>query len=250
LGFAILQFDNFRHTFHTKSVGKTGSFVFSTILGIAFFVSLGSVSARADLADHGSALDREDYEDHPTYQIAPSRWSIGFRGALDSFPIKTAIGNSYQFFGEWVLPFQSFGLFSFGAHFGTVPINNGSHNASPIYIQYPNFLSVMGGLQFRYQFRYARDQLIVPTASVEWDSYRFIVSDDRSEDAIGSVIGFSAGLMINIGSIDKDTAREAYSSLSLTRTYLTLEIHPLQITTPTLALSGNFIYMGLRLEFE
>jgi hypothetical protein len=238
-------------------VGKTSSFVFAAILGIAFFVSLGSTSpiscARADDIDDSDQLllDRADYDaEHPRYQLAPSRWSMGLRAALDSFPVNSGVGNSYQFFGEWILPFQKSGLFSFGAHFGTIPLNNGSHNAYPVYIPYPNYLSMMGGLQARYQFRYFLNQFLVPTVAAEWDYYRIILSGDRTEDAIGSAIGINAGLMFNLGVIDRDTARQSYTSLSLTRAYLTFEIHPLQITAKNISLSGNFFYSGLRLEFE
>jgi hypothetical protein len=252
LGFAILQFDNLQVSSHTKSVGKTSSFVFATILGIAFFVSVGSVYTRADIdKDDQSILDRPEYdEEHPWYQVAPSRWSVGLRVAIDSFPFQSGIGNNYQVYGEWVLPFQKAGLFSVGGHISTVPLNIGSRGLSTASVPYPNFLSMLGGLQARYQLRLMKNQFLVPTAALEWDYFRIVVSKDRNEDSIGSVFGASFGVMVNLGWIDRGTAREAYATLGMTRTYLTLEVRPFTVNTSTLKLTGNFFFSGLRFEFE
>jgi len=66
----------------------------------------------------------------------------------------------------------------------------------------------------------------------------------------GIIFSFDAGFMINMGWIDRDTARDAYQTIALTRSYLTFEIHPLSISDSNISVSGTFFYSGLRLEFE
>jgi hypothetical protein len=237
-------------------VGKTWTF----ILGIILLSSFGLNSARADAPSDISPLDKPDYNpDHDQYERSPSRYAFGLRLALDSFPILTASGNSYQFFGDWVLPFKAAGLLSVGAHLGFLPIV--ARNSGVTGIPYPNYGSAMGGLQFRYQMLWTQNQLLVPTAAVEADYYRIVTNSVTTTDSNGKdttaitttsgmALGVDLGLMINLGKIDGATARDAYQTISLTRAYLTLEWHPLKISNDVVDLSGNFFYTGLRMEFE
>jgi len=217
------------------------------------FLSFGTIQARADSDPNPdlSPLDRPDYDpDHAFYQIAPSRWAMGLRAAINAFPFNSAVGNSYQLFGEWVLPFQNMGLFSLGGHFGSFPINTSGQNLAT-YIPV-NYSSMMGGLQFRYQFRYSKFQLFVPTVAIEPDYYAIRLGSNgpNTTTTTGIIFSFDAGFMINMGWIDRDTARDAYQTIALTRSYLTFEIHPLSISDSNISVSGTFFYSGLRLEFE
>jgi hypothetical protein len=99
--FAILQFDILGATLDTQVVKKSGKFVFGAILGIAFFVSLGSVRAFAvsdedmNPKDDVSPLDVAGYDSKiHQYEIAPSRWAIGIRAAADGIPLGSSAGNS------------------------------------------------------------------------------------------------------------------------------------------------------------
>lgn len=230
------------------------------ILGIILLSSFGLNEARAEGPSDISPLDKPGYNpDHDQYERSPSRYAFGLRLALDSFPIKSASGNSYQFFGDWILPFKAAGLLSVGAHLGFLPIV--ASNTGVTGIPYPNYGSAMGGFQFRYQMLWSQFQIIVPTAAVEADYYRIVTNsvtttnpDGTTTTAIattsGLALGMDLGLMINLGKIDGATARDAYQTISMTRAYLTLEWHPLKISDSVVNLSGNFFYTGLRLEFE
>ena len=234
-------------------MGKTSRFVLSTILAIAFSLSLGSTFAKADdnPDDNTSVLDRPGYDpDYHAFQVAPSRWSIGFRGAVSGFPISSAAGSSYQIYVDWILPFQKSGLFSLGLQYGSFPVSSTATNASGNSIPYPNYLSQMGGVQFRYQLRYWTNQLIVPVVGIDLDYYDLVIGGGIEDRATGITVGANFGLMINLGAIDVDTARDAYQTIQMTRTYLTLELHPTSISATNVSYSGTLFYMGLRLEFE
>ena len=211
------------------------------LLFFAFCALIHPCFARAD-AENGTFEDAQS-----KYQVASSHWAVGFRVALNSVPFSSAVGDSYQFFGEWVIPYQQMGIFSLGGHLGAFPIN--TQNTTGSYIPYPNFESAMGGFQFRYQLKFFKQQLFIPTVSGEWDFYRFVIGSDRAA-AVGPTLGANIGFMINLGWLDRRTAMEDYQAASLTRTYFTFEVHPLQIANYNLNLSGNLFYFGVRFEFE
>jgi hypothetical protein len=234
-------------------VGKTSVFVRNTILAIAFSLSLGFTWARADdnPDDNSSILDRPDYNsDYHQYQLAPSHWSIGFRGAISAFPFSSFAGSSYQLYVDWILPFQKSGLFSVGLHYGTFPINSSVTNAYGNTIPYPNYLSQMGGFQFRYQLRYWKNQLIVPIVGVDVDYYDLVIGGGIEDRATGLLVSPDFGVMLSLGVIDDVTARDAYQTIGMTRTYLTLEAQPFSLSATNVSFSGTLFYMGLRFEFE
>ena len=203
------------------------------------------------LLDAPIAQSDEMYDSHPTrYELTSPHSAFGFRAAANGFPMSSAIGNSYQFFGEWIAPDCSKGLFSLGLHFGLMSL--ASTVSSSV-----DSIGTLGGLQLRYQFVITNRQLLVPTVSVDADRYDLKLGAGQT-DSIGNVatgtlsgytVGLSAGVMINIGAIDRETAKDAYANLGITRTYLTLEVHSLDISNSGISLSGNLFYTGLRFEF-
>lgn len=59
---------------------------------------------------------------HKAYETVEPTKAFGARIALNAFPIKTAIGSTYQIYGEYILPFHTLGLVSIGAHGGLFPL--------------------------------------------------------------------------------------------------------------------------------
>ncbi len=233
-------------------MGKTKRFFSIAILGIALFSSFTALGQKAlaqdtDPNDDRSILDREEYDgEHPWYMVAPSRWAVSLRSAFHAFPGSSAVGGSHQLTAEYIFPFQSAGLFSFGGHVGLLPLN--ADNSPGLT---PNFyLNTTGGPQLRYQLRISPSQWFVPTVAVEWDYIRLKSTLVGYDHVSTTTLGFSFGAYFDLGWIDKLTAANAYNSIGLTKTYLTAEMHPIDATPTPFILSGTFWYLGFRVEFD
>jgi hypothetical protein len=193
-----------------------------------------------------SILDDPDYDpSHPYYQSIKPRWALGLRAAIHEFPVKGALGTSFQLYGEYMFPFQKFGAFSIGPHIGSFPLY-----APDTGIPYPAYENALAGAALRYQLKFMTNQWIVPTMALEWEYYRIKESAGNNNQITGSDFGLSAGVMINLAVIDPLTARDAYQSLGLLRTYFTIELRSANINNPLFSLVGNYWLFGLRLEFE
>ena len=220
---------------------------------IGIFLGLNFISASAsandmkdeDLNDTRSILDKEEYDStNPTYIHATSHVAIGLRFALHGVPGDSAIGDLYQFYAEWVLPFQRMGIFSVGGNLGVFALHE-PDTALP----YPNYLNALLGGQARYQLKFTPNQLIVPTAEIELDYYRFLKPDGQSYLS-GINVSPSFGVFINMGWIDSVTAKDAYENIGLSKAYLTLEVKPMKLSTDYFSLSGAAYLFGIRTEFE
>jgi hypothetical protein len=180
-----------------------------------------------------------------------SHIAFGSRVSIDGIPVGGTEGSSYQIFGEWIFPKQKNGLFSLGGHIGLTPLN--LHDGSTA--DNSNF---MAGIQTRYQFVVHKNQLFVPIIGMDIDYYNFHFSTTTA-DGLGNITttkglsgimtGFSAGIMLNLGAIDRSTARDSYLDLGVIRTYLTLEIEPIRAIGSSIDIISNLFYMGLRFEF-
>jgi len=225
--------------------------VIRPLLFLGIFAFFSSLAYAEDTPS--DIVDRKDYDSNTPYfqKIVPS-WAAGFRVAFNSVPVKTAIGSIEELYLEKLLHFQVLGVFSAGAHIGLAPLTLG---------RYDNWKY---GVEIRYQLRFVENQIVVPTASVFYDTYRF-KAFDNSVDA-QSTLGIMFGAMLNLGFFDRDTARESYQTLNLVRSYLTMEVTPIGFHFNGVDLSGNPIsgsswydgtnvsgtiwYWGIRLEFE
>ena len=216
-------------------------------LSVAFCIKPAQAETDEELNNPHSPLDRGDeVGDHYPYLTAHSHWSVGFRVAASGFPTQSALGFVYQFTGEWILPFQKWGLFSVGGNFGSFPLN-----AANTELPYPMFRNVIGGLQFRYQLKYTDYQLVVPTAYVGMNYYRILRnSRAESEYVMAYGPGLGIGLMLNLGMLDSATARESYQSIGLSRAYLTAELQTISVAADVLTIDGTLYLLGIRLEFE
>ena len=205
----------------------------------AVFVLLQSISLP-------SAKAEED-EDHPvlSYAKANPHWAFGLRTAFLKFPTSSAVGSSYELFGEYILPWQKFGVFSFGPYYGFFPIYFPEAN-----VPFPRWSNLTAGGTVRYQLKLFTNQILVPTIGFDFNYFRVAAVDDSFYTGTDS--GLRAGVLINLGWIDEMTAKDAYTNIGLCRSYITAEIRTtnMSMNNNLVTLSGNFWYWGLRLEFE
>lgn len=191
-------------------------------------------------------VDRKDFEPgSPYYLNIRSRWAVGFRFALTKIPVPGALGNTFQLFGEYMIPFWSFGYISGGVHLGSLPLQLVSAD-----LPYPNYGNSIMGAQVRYQLKFSKAPLIVPIVGFEWEFYKIKESSTNDNILSGFDFGLSAGVMINMGFIDRITERDAHNSIGLTRAYATFELRAANLNNTLFALAGNYWLWGIRLELE
>ncbi len=218
------------------------------LFGIFLGLNLVASSAHADQPDPNderSVLDKETFNEevHP-YERSISRAAAGFRASIHDVPSSGALGDLYQIYGEWVMPFQTLGLFSLGGSLGIYAL----HEPQTTF-PYPDYQNFFPGLYLRYQLAFKKYQPVIPTAAIEVNYYRFGLPNNN-ESATGTVVSPSFGVFINMGWLDPLTAKDAYESINLSRAYLTLEVKPATFNTEFFKFSGTFWTFGVRLEFQ
>ena len=218
----------------------------SILLALSFGLNFVAFSgwAATDPNDDRSILDQPGYNsDTPVYTLAPSRYAAGIKIAIHGFPYSSALGDIYELYGDWILPYQKAGVISFGGDLGIFAMRE-LLTAFP----YPNYLNSIIGGHARYQLRLTPYQLIVPTVSLEYMYYRLMKPDNSY--LTGTNVGASFGVFINLGWLDRATARDAYQSLGMTKSYFTAEIKNATFSNTSFILNGSFWLFGLRTEFE
>ncbi len=217
------------------------------VLLIPILLALVTLSDRAlaEEVDPDYIIDRPDYiTGEPWYRTAKSTWSVGLRTGLDDFPSSSAQGDLFQITGDWIIPWQTLGLFSVGPQFAVLNLK------SPVVGTVSDPLNLMLGATFRYQLKLMKNQPLVPTVALSWDYYRLKSAFPVAPYATGSGISFSAGLLLNLGWIDRDTAKEAFQSLGMTRAYLTAEVQSTAFQNTVFSRDAVFYLFGIRFEFE
>ena len=200
---------------------------------------------RAEEVDPDYIIDRTDYiTGEPWYQTAKSTWSLGFRAGLDDFPGSSAQGDLFQISGDWIIPWQTLGLFSVGPQIAVLNLK------SPVVGTVSDPLNLMLGASVRYQLKIMKNQLLVPTASLSWDYYRVKSAFPVAPYATGNGISFTAGVLLNLGWIDRETAKEAFQSLGMTRAYLSAELQSTSFKNTVFTRNAVFYLFGIRFEFE
>ena len=204
------------------------------------FLGLFAFFSTIALADDtpGDIIDRKDYDPNvPYYEGITPSWGVGFRFTVATFPKIPGNPAIYSLFAEKYLPFQQLGVFGAGVHLGT---------ASFTFMQ-PfsgnNLLNL--GASLRYQLYFMRNQIIVPNVSFIYDNFRYMGQAANS-------MGVMFGGQLNLGFFDRETARQASQSLSLVRSYLTVEYRPsMKLTSGGSSfVLGNAMYFGVLLELE
>ncbi len=195
-------------------------------------------------------VDREDYDEKTPYylQLVPEL-AAGLRVSLPAVPIKSAIGGIHELYVEKLLHFQKAGVFSLGIHLGVAPLTVG------------RFDNLKYGATLRYQLHFVKNQILVPTTALVYDSFR-LKNAGNTVNTYSSP-GIMFGALLNLGFFDRETARDGHQSLGIVRSYLSLEARPINMSSFTYATtgtgsgmvdshgtSGMIWYWGLRLEFE
>lgn len=226
----------------------TKNFLFCLAFLVAFSCGIAPSFAEEETIESTgvSVLDAPDYNpDVPVYDRTKPKWALGLRAAVHKFPVEGALGSAFQIYGEYILPFQAVGVFSLGPHIGIFPLY-----APETGIPYPEYENAIAGAAFRYQLKLVEGQWLVPTFAVEWEYYRIRETTLNQNQLTGSSFGLSGGLMLNLSFIDRETARDAYQSLGLVRSYFTFELRSANIDNELFTLTGNYWLFGLRMEFE
>ncbi len=201
--------------------------------------------ALAEEVDPDYIIDRADYiTGEPWYQTAKSAWSIGIRAGLDDFPSSSAQGDLFQLSTDWIIPWQSIGVFSVGPQFAVLNLR------SPVVGTVSDPLNLMLGATLRYQLKIMKNQPLVPTVALSWDYYRLKSAFPVAPYATGSGISFSAGLLLSLGWIDRETAKEAFQTLGMTRAYLSAELQSTSFNNTVFNREALFYLFGIRFEFE
>lgn len=183
-------------------------------------------------------------EEKPLYQLAKPSWSFGFRAALADIPFNTALGNTYQIFADKII-FSKSGAMLLGIHGGLIPFKvKGSVTPEA------SITNWIAGGHLRYQFAFSNNQIIVPVVGAEYEIFSLKKAVGMQERLMPTAFGFLAGLMVSLSWIDNMTARDAYDSIGLVRSYLTLEVRTTSFTTETFDASGAYYMFGVRLETE
>ncbi|MGK5083924.1 hypothetical protein WDW37_11540 [Bdellovibrionota bacterium FG-1] len=186
----------------------------------------------------------------PAYTITRPAWGIQFTGALKAFGGNDFIAaqagvptRAFQVSGEYLFPFlQSIGVLSLGPTVGTYPIFGSiTSNAVSVF--------EVGG-QVRYQFRFFREQPIVPIAGFQFEylSYRFTYPSPSGMSGALMATGPSFGGMLLLNWLEPSAAAESYVENGISRSYLLAELRSLSGTDANLSLSGMSLFFGLRLE--
>ena len=214
---------------------------------LAFLIAIPlSFTPSAHAQSDESILDDPHYDpSHPYYQSLRPTWAFGLRAAFSKFPVKGALGNTYQIYGEYLIPYQDFGILSFGPHVGSFPIY-----VPDAGIPTDQFQNAVAGAALRYQLKFMTNQWVVPMAALEWEYYRIKESLGNDNVFTGSNFGLSAGILINLGILDEVTSRDAYQSIGLLRTYFSAELRSVNINNSLFSLTGNYWLFGLRMEIE
>ena len=209
-------------------------------------LTLSAPLVRAEAVDPDYIVDREDYSpDHPWYQTAKSTWSMGVRVGLNGFPSSAANGNLYQFNFDWVIPFQKIGVFSIGSDLGILQLRTANSAVDTSQIS-----NGVAGAHLRYQLKLFPVQPLVPTASIGVDYYRLKSNLPAASYATEAQVNTTFGLLFNLGWIDGHTAKEAFQSSGMTKTYILAELNMRKFANPVFSLDGKFYLLGVRVEFK
>ena len=237
-----------------KVVGKTWHYLMIAVIfcigsPFAFSATEPDPGQKSDQTSHqrsDSILDDPGFDPKlPWYQSTKPSWSMHFKAGINGFPVKSSNGNLYLIGFEWHIPEQRYGIFGIGANLGFLALKA---PLSTLSASSP-FNPFLGG-QIRYQLKLLNNQWLVPTATLNYDYYRLKNSTPSPAYASGAQVGWSAGLFISLSGIDPITARGAYQSLGLTKSYLTLESFQSKFKNTVFQMESRFYLIGLRAEFE
>jgi hypothetical protein len=201
--------------------------------------------SHSEEVDPDFIIDRPDYVPGlPWFKAAKSTWAMSLRVGMDGFPASHGNGNLFQLTGDWIIPWQAIGIFSVGPQIAVLNLQD------PVQGVESDPVNLMAGVTLRYQQKLFNFQPIVPTVALSWDYYRLKSTFPVAPWATGSAFSFSAGLLLNLGWIDQNTAKEAFQSGGMTRAYLSAEIQKTPFKNQVFRLDATFYLFGLRFEFE
>lgn len=185
-----------------------------------------------------------EYQTHrPNFGLAISATpTAGVVGSLFSGANFESAYRAFQFQAEYQPAFlQAIGVLGIGAC-GTIYRSF----ATPVVAPSPaEGISWSAGGQIRYQFRYWREQYVVPTISF---GAEYMVYDLGGTNTGSLVLMYpGGGLMLSLNWMEREAAAEGYASSGVSRSYLWGEAR-YQIASGTFSESGLVAVAGIRVE--
>lgn len=201
-----------------------------------------------------ATLDTELDPRIPAYTQQRPFLGVQLSGTLDafksgSFGTESTKDIKFRAIGihlEYEPPFlQGAGVFGIGPGVALFPVSPSGTT--------PNIMSIWSaGIQARYQFRYFREQPIVPVLGYTADFWHY-----RFKGSTGNTIlkGPLLGAYILLNFIDPSSAAGMYSEYGILRTYLIAEMRAVQASDGKATVKGSLmpgslvsLYLGLRFE--
>ncbi len=179
-----------------------------------------------------------------SYQLLRPEWGWQIESSLQSFggqALHPSQNNNQAIaFGalaEYQPAFlQPFGVFSLGGSLHVYPYFGGNDSLLTI---------VSTGISIRYQARFFREQILVPTVAYQYELLRTLFKD---QNAWSVLRGPSVGLWLLLNGIDQNSASHFYLNSKILRTYLIAEMKGLQGSVSYTAITGYSFYFGVRFE--
>jgi hypothetical protein len=220
----------------SRSIGKY-------TLGLVLVLSLSHGAA----ASPQSSVTRKELKAQEHSQ--PSSWAIGLAASPSMFggssivPGRTdteSLGLSLQAEYQPGL-LQRYGVLGIGPVFAAYPISQLKGATS-------NFFSVWSvGGEARYQFRFAKEQMFVPSIGLECDQMHYSFVNGHSGNLL--LAGPTVGLQFLLNRLDREHADALYEATGISRTYITAEARVLSGDNGDINPSGASWFLGLTEEF-
>ena len=175
----------------------------------------------------------------PRYTSNAFQLSTSFNAFSQGY---NSIAANYEFQPISIQKYQKYGILSLGLAltFFHKHENNG--------IKYFTGLGTnfAFGARARYQFKYKKNQILVPSFSYEYQKLKYFINNQHGW---GSLSGISLELWLLLNTIDQKKSDGLYKSTSINNVYLTVELRNASASGENLDLSDSSIYWGLRFEF-
>ncbi len=198
----------------------------------------------------GESAATYTYKRIPLYERHQPEWSVMLTGATKALDNQNPYGEGAEFnvrgFSlQWEYQpkyLQAIGVVGIGAGFQLYPTDWSEDGRSS---SLADSWSI-GGL-IRYQARFFREQIVVPTVGFQFESlaYRY----GNWQTARTTLQGPVFGGMLLLNWFEKESAGDLYTNYGISRSYLVAELRTLSGGDELIDVSGSSLFFGLRIEY-
>ena len=221
------------------------------VLALAFTLPcLALTAGAARSSEEDAATSAQQFDPRvPLYKQLRPRWGVEASTSMNAFggnpstpygPTSKiwAVSLQLDYQPAWI---QRFGVLSFGPSANVYPV------LPPTDLTNGRFSIWSLGAQIRYQARYVREQILVPTVGYDIQSMSYGLNANKNGRT--TIQGSFYGLMLLLNPLDPISAADFYGNYKIMRTYLVGEVRTLSSSDPVIAFSQPSAYFGLRLEY-